>query len=207
MFEKAKAALMLLGTGALLSTMTTTAIPTAAQSEKTNMGSIFHNERLKALILPDSAIVGSASHRIIEGIWVPESKDPAKALAFPQQVKIECHNYGSDDRQCIEIDVTLAAVKTMVSVQDIDTEEYGVDLWDEHGVIASYGGGVSAPCQRHVLTMNFELGAVSLSDIPTHKKGCEAFKETNPYRLARGNYYVDTSPNNDMDRPIKVGKN
>ena len=204
MVKKAKATLTLFGIGVLLLLVST--VMTAAQSGKTDTASLFHNERLKALTLPDSAIVGSASHRIVEGIWVPESKDPAKALTFPQQVKIECDNNGVDGRQCIEIDVTLAAAKTIVSVQDIDTEEYKVDSWDEHGLIASYGGDTAAPCQRHVLTMNFESGEVSLSDIPTHRKGCEAFAETNPYRLVRGNYYVDTSPNNDMDKPAKVEK-
>ena len=107
----------------------------------------------------------------------------------------------------MEIAVTLAAVKGMVSVQDIDTEEYDIDSWDKHGLIASYGGDPAAPCQRHDLTMNFESGAVSVSDVPTHKKGCEPFTETNSYRLVRGHYYVDTSPNNDMDKPVKTGKN
>lgn len=58
---------------------------------------------------------------------------------------------------------------------------------------------LSVKC-HHVLTMTFDSGAVSSADIPTHEKGCEAFPETNSYRLARGNYYVDTSPANDMDK-------
>ena len=58
-------------------------------------------------------------------------------------------------------------------------------------------------CQRHVLTMDFDSGAVSVADIPTHKKGCEALKETDSYRLVRGNYYVGTSPGNNMDKPKK----
>jgi hypothetical protein len=58
--------------------------------------------------------------READGIWESESKDPSKTLAFPQQVKISCHNYGNDDRKCMEIIVTLAAVKTMVSLQEID---------------------------------------------------------------------------------------
>jgi hypothetical protein len=69
--------------------------------------------------------------------------------------------------------------------------------------LASYGGDSASRCQRHVLTMDFDSGAVSVSDIPTRKKGCEAFTETDSYRLVRGNYYVDTSPGNNMDKSKK----
>ena len=58
-------------------------------------------------------------------------------------------------------------------------------------------------CNRHVLTMTFAAGAVSTSDIPTHEKGCEPFPETNSYRLARGGYYIDTTPGNDAEKPVK----
>ncbi|SRR6266851_280842 len=76
--------------------------------------------------------------------------------------------------------------------------------WDAHGLLASYDPNVSAVatsdrCHHHVLTMTFASGAVSTSDIPTRAKGCEEFPETNSYRLVRGNYYVDTSPANDLD--------
>jgi len=93
----------------------------------------------------------------------------------------------------------------MVAIQEIEDEDYDVSSWDAHGLLASYGGDEvsGSRYQRHVLTMEFESGAVSISDIPTHKKGCEAFTEANSYRLVRGNYYVDTSPGNDMDKPKK----
>ncbi len=173
-----------------------------------NAQSLFSNDRLKVLTLPTRPIIGDVDYRTVDGIWVPESKDPGKKLVFPLQVKINCHNFGDNDRKCVEIVVALAPVAMMVSVQDIDSEEYDIDRWDAHGLIASYGGGegLSSRCQRHVLTMNFESGAVSVSDIPTHKKGCEAFTETDSYRLVRGGYYVDTSPNNDFDKPAKAGK-
>ena len=100
--------------------------------------------------------------------------------------------------------VTLGPVKDMVIIKDIDDTMYDVDRWDSHGLTASYGGGVRfSRCQRHVLTMDFDSGAVSVSDIPTRKKGCEVFTETNSYRLVRGMYYVDTSPGNDMDKVKK----
>jgi hypothetical protein len=51
--------------------------------------------------------------------------------------------------------------------------------------------------------MNFTSGVVTESDIPTHAKGCEIFTDTNTYQLASGNLYVDTSPNNDADKPTK----
>jgi hypothetical protein len=88
-----------------------------------------------------------------------------------------------------------------VAVEEIGTEDYDVDSWDSDGLIASRGGDVASPCQRHVLTIAFKLGRVTLVHVPTNKNGCEVFLETNSYRLVRGNYYVDTSPNNDMDKP------
>jgi hypothetical protein len=168
-------------------------------------GTLYHNERLKTISFPDSAIVASSGYLVVEGIWVPESKEASKALAFPQQVRLECRKYGSDDRRCTEITVTLIPAKWSVTVWRIDTAEYDADTWDAHGLVASYGGDISDKCQRHVLTIDFESGAVSLADVPTHKGGCEAFKETDSYRLVRGHYYVDTTPNNDMDKPAKVG--
>ncbi len=160
----------------------------------------FHNERLKANSLADFAIAGDGESRLVDGFWVSESKDPAKALTFPQQVKISCTRY---NKECMEISVTLGPVKDMVIIQDIDDTIYDVDRWDSHGLTASYGGAGFSRCQRHVLTMDFDSSAVSVSDIPTRKKGCEAFTETNSYRLVRGMYYVDTSPGNNMDKVKK----
>jgi hypothetical protein len=173
----------------------------ASAQESHSISSAFHNDRLKALVLKDMPITGDSFVRVVSGLWISESKDPAKALVFPQQVKITCTH---SDKSCKEWSVTLGPVQGMVSVTDVDETEYDVDTWDAHGLIASFGGGEGfSRCQRHVLTMDFDSGAVSVSDIPTHKKGCEAFTETDSYRLVRGNYYVDTSPGNDMDRAKK----
>jgi hypothetical protein len=167
-------------------------------SAQQRLSSIFHNERLKTNSYPDTSIVGNDHSRLVTGFWVSESKDPAKSLVFPQQVRIRCTRY---NKECAEISVTIAASKDLVSIQDIDDTTYEVNKWDAHGVTASYGGDpVLSPCQRHVLTMDFDSGAVSVSDIPTRKKGCEMFTETDSYRLERGFYYVDTSPGNDADK-------
>ena len=164
-----------------------------------------HNDRFKAVTYKDSPIIGPSGYRAVEGIWAPESKHASKALALPLQVRIECDNYGVHDRKCVEISVTLVPMPALVSVQEINTQEYVIDRWDADGLVASYGGGEgSSPCQRHVLTMDFQSGHVTAVDIPTHKKGCEAFVESNSYHLVRGNYYVDTSPNNDVDKRGKV---
>jgi len=162
------------------------------------------NPRLKTMAWPDQPIAGSSRYRVASGFWVPESKDPRKALGFPVQVRIECHKYSASDMRCTEIGLTLLLTKDAITVEDIQTAYYDIDSWDEHGLIASYGGDETASrCQRHVLTMVFESGAVSVSDLPTHKKGCEAFSETNSYRLSRGHYYVDTTPKNDLDKAAK----
>jgi hypothetical protein len=169
-------------------------------------GTVFHNERLKTITFPNRPIVVSSRYVTVEGIWVSESKEPGKALVFPQQVRIDCRTYGSDEKTCTEIALTLAPAEGVVGIGYIDTRKWDIDTWDAHGLVASYGGDdISDKCQRHVLTIAFESGAVSVADIPTHKRGCEAFKETNSYRLVRGHYYVDTSPNNDWDRSSKVG--
>lgn len=179
---------------------------TAVVAHAQNVASFLQNDRLKTISLPDAPIMGSDRSRFVSGFWVSESKDPQKKLVFPQQVKIECHSYASLPRECVEINVTIAAATGMVSIQEIDSSTYDVNTWDSRGLVASYGGDESSRCQRHVLTMEFASGAVSVSDIPTRVKGCEAFTETDSYRLVRGNYYVDTSPGNDMDKPYKPSK-
>jgi hypothetical protein len=161
--------------------------------------SFFHNERLKATVLSDRSITGDKSIRIVDGLWFPESKDPGKALLFPEQVKIVCTHAG---KVCRELSVVLAAAPGMVSIQEINETEYEVASWDARGLVAWHDPGLTG-CQRQVLTMDFDSGAVSVSDVPTHRKECAAFTETNTYRLARGTYYVDTSPGNDQDKPYQ----
>ncbi len=179
-----------------------------SSSAQTNSGlaELFHNGRLKLLSLPDRPVDGDSHHRIVDGVWVSESSGPDKQLVFPQQVEIECENWASDSRKCVEFGVTLSPTKAVVGIGELYKNEYGIDRWDDQGLIASYGGEeLDSACQRHVLTMHFASGAVSVSDIPTHTEGCEALKVTNSYRLVRGEYYVDTTPNNDADadKPIR----
>ena len=158
----------------------------------------FHNARLKTLTFPSPPLVKTKFYSysaVASGIWL--SEDPKKALVLPQQVKILC---SKSAKECTEISVTLGPVPTLVSIEDVDNTVYEVDKWDDHGLTASYGGDESSRCQRHVLTMDFESGAVSVSDIPTRKTGCEAFTETNSYKLVSGSYYIDTTPGNDFDK-------
>lgn len=163
-------------------------------------GQTFHNERLKTLVLPGSPLLKDKFHSftaLASGFWVSESNDRKKTLVFPQQVKIWC---SKNSKLCTETSVTLGIVPTMVSIQDVDNTDYPVDKWDEHGLTASFGGDATSRCQRHVLTIDFDSGAVSVADIPTRKAGCEAFTETNSYKLVSGQYYVDTTPGNDLDK-------
>jgi hypothetical protein len=178
----------------------TMVLATAHLTQAQMSSGMFHNERLKTLALSGPPLFKDKSNSrsaFATGIWVSESSDPQKALVLPQQVKIVCAKY---QKQCTEISVTLGPVKDMVGIQDVDTTIYDVDKWDEHGLTASYGGDESSRCQRHVLTIDFDSGAVSVSDIPTRKVGCEAFAETDSYKLVRGQYYVDTTPGNDLDK-------
>src|SRR5258707_10396998 len=135
----------------------------SAQQKTTSLTSVLHNDRLKALSLKDSPITGDTYLRLVSGFWVSESSDPSKTLVFPQQVKITCTH---SDKTCKELSVTLAPVVGMVSIQEIDEEEYAVDSWDGHGLVASYGGDEAyGRCQRHGLTMDFDSRAVSVADI------------------------------------------
>ena len=178
-----------------------TKLPVGAQPTGSLYGAI-REERLKRIEDKDYPIPVDNDYRGVDGVWVPESNDPAKALVFPEQVKITCTR---SEKTCRELKVTLGALGGMVSIIDIDEIDWPITSWDAHGLLASYGPDVSATaasdrCHSHVLTMAFGSGAVSTSDIPTHEKGCEEFFATDSYRLARGTYYVDTTPGNDMDK-------
>ena len=186
-----------------LTVVLTPGLCVSAQQKTSSQPSPFQNQRLKTLKLQDRQITGDNDLRLVTGYWVPESNDPSKALVLPQQVKVTCTRSA---KTCKELSITLAPTPQLVSIQDVDEQDYDVDSWDAHGLVASFGGGegLNSRCQRHVLTMDFDSGAVSVTDIPTHKKGCESFLETNSYRLIRGNYYVDTTPGNNVDQQKKV---
>lgn len=166
----------------------------------------FRNERLKRSENKDYPI--ETFHNtlvIVDGMWVPESKDPAKEIVFPEQVEIICRN---SEKTCEEMKVILGPMAGVIFIDSIEQTMWPITSWDDHGLLASYGPEASASaasdrCHRHVLAMTFSSGAVSTSDIPTHEKGCEMFPETASYRLTRGVYYIDTSPGNDEDRPYK----
>jgi hypothetical protein len=166
----------------------------------------FRNERLKRSEDKDYPIETFHNTRVIvDGMWVPESKDPAKEIVFPEQVEIICTH---SEMACEEMKVTLGPMTGVVFIDSIDQTIWPITSWDERGLLASYGPEVSAlsasdRCHHHVLAMTFASGAVSTSDIPTHEKGCEMFTETDSYRLTRGVYYIDTSPGNDQDRQYK----
>lgn len=176
--------------------------PVNTQNTK-SISAFLSNDRLKRHEIEAYPIVGDNNFRVIDGVWVPESNDPSKAMVFPEQVKISCTN---SNKTCQELKITLGVTQGLVEVMSIDETDWPITLWDTHGLLASYGpdtsptAAASDRCHSHILSMTFDSGAVSISDIPTHEKGCAMFTETNSYRLARGYYYVDTSPGNDMDK-------
>jgi hypothetical protein len=170
-----------------------------------SLSRVFHNDRLKRGELKDYEITGDSQWRSVSGMWVPESNDPANDLLFPEQVTITCTQHS---RTCQEMKVTLGVMAGIVTIEDIGQTIWQINSWDEHGLLAAYdtdpsANAASERCHRHVLSMSFASGAVSTSDIPTHEKGCEAFKTTDSYRLVRGNYYIDTTPGNNGDKPVK----
>jgi hypothetical protein len=185
--------------------------PTKAEQPATKIdskapSSLFHNPRLKSNLfeLTEIKIGGSEDYRIVDGIWLPESTDPSKRLIFPEQASIWCTR---SEMSCEVASIELEVQSGLVNIPPIQHDEYHVDSWGSDSLSASYGpwnvGNLSDKCHRHVLVMNFKSGVVTLSDISTHAEGCEMFAESDTYRLGHGDYYIDTTPNNDADQPKK----
>jgi hypothetical protein len=127
----------------------------------------------------------------LSGIW--RSEVPGVFLVSPEQVWIECE---AQEKQCRVLRVRFDLDKLGVSIQGPDETDYQVISWDAKSLFATHDPDVLDRCHRSVLTINAAGGDASVSDIPTHEKGCEIFKDTNSYRLVTGNYYVDTTPDN-----------
>jgi hypothetical protein len=143
-------------------------------------------------------IGGSDSYRIASGIWSPDSQEPGKALAFPEEVSIRCVR---SEQTCHVATVELIQVENgtsgRITIYPPDNEDYTVESWDSRALMASYS--ITIPispehCHESILAMNFQSKTVSLTDIPTHEKGCEAYQETNSYRLSEGEYYIEVKP-------------
>lgn len=178
----------------------------ASKIDAQKQSSMFYNPRLKSNYWKFQGIDigGSENYRIANGIWLPESSDPAKGLTFPEQSSIWCTR---SEMSCEVASLDLEVQSELVNIPAIEHDEYHVDSWNSDSLSASNGpwkiGNLSDKCQRHILVMNFKSGVVTLSDISTHAKGCEMFAESNTYRLSPGDYYVDTTSNNDADKPKK----
>ena len=141
-------------------------------------------------------------------MWVPDSDHPVNELLFLEQVTITCTQPSGT---CEELKIILEPFGGLIFIDGIDETTWQITSWDEHGLLATYDADPSSKkvderCHRHVLSMSFASGAVSTSDIPTHEKGCESFRQTDSYRLVRGQYYVDTTPGNHGGNSIKPNK-
>jgi hypothetical protein len=174
----------------------------AKASATANDGSttkFLQNDRLKLYTHPDSPIDNYHKHLVfVSGVWLAESKDEKNGLAFPVQAKITCsHGWKQNLGTCEETTVSIVPASGMVQVGDLDSTTYDITRWDDDGLVANE----TDFCHLHILTIAFKVGAVAVSDIPTHDVGCEAFLATNSYRLARGHYWIDTTPDNDLDKP------
>jgi hypothetical protein len=166
-----------------------------------SLSAFLSNDRLKSEQFPDEPIEVPEYVVVVDGMWMPSPTEPEKSLVFPEQVRIICTQ---SDMNCRVSTVTLGAVEGMVKIDTIDAEDYPIDTWDKNSIHASMGAdkfekpNTPNRCHRHAITISFESGAVIEADVPTGEKGCETFSETNTYRLVRGNYYVDTTPANNL---------
>jgi hypothetical protein len=155
--------------------------------------------RLKRNLYGDSPLtVFSDGSFMADGIWIPEPDDSAHALVWPEQSTISCDKGA---KYCMEMQVQFLSVANAITVKGPDLTLWEIKSWDKNSLLADYGPfpnlvSGSEKCEKHVLSIVFASGTVSTSDIPTHGTGCESHKETNSYRLARGDYIIDTSPHN-----------
>jgi hypothetical protein len=155
--------------------------------------------RLKKVLLSIPALTAFDDNSLMaDGIWIPEPDDSAHALAFPEQTTISCNK---GEKYCMENEVTFLSVANAIQVKGPDLTLWEIKSWDKNSLLAEYGPFLSSTtlsdkCQKHVLSIVFSSQTVNASDIPTHGSGCETLKETTSYRLARGWFVIDTSPNN-----------
>jgi hypothetical protein len=137
------------------------------------------------------------------GIWIPEPDDKTHQLVYPEQTRIICNK---GEQNCLEMQLSFTSVgNDFVMVDGPEETIWPIKSWDKKSLLAEYGplpmlSKLSEKCESHVLSIVFESGTVTTSDIPTHGKGCEPITETNSYRLASGWYEVDTSPHDDAIR-------
>jgi hypothetical protein len=114
---------------------------------------------------------------------------------MPEQVRIACVR---SEKICHVYTVRLIQIEDentgRVSIDPKD-EDYEVQSWDARTLSASTRNdfaGINGNCFTSLLTMNFKSKTVvTLTDIPTHEKGCEDFVEANSDRLAEGAFYFD----------------
>lgn len=138
----------------------------------------------------------------VEGIWIPQPDTAPNQLVFPEQVTIICDK---GNPNCLEMRDEFVAVGDLISIKGPDETYWPIKSWDKNSLFAEYGPwlhSIEGPdkCQKHILSVLFASNTVTTSDIPDHAKGCEEFKETHTYSLASGDYYIDTSPNNNAFR-------
>jgi hypothetical protein len=110
---------------------------------------------------------------------------------------------------CHELTVPLGVTQDTIFIMHSEETLWPINSWNADAIFASYGPVLTAKpgtgdrCQRHVLSLTLASGAVSKSVVPTNEKGCEAFQKIDTFRLIQGNFYVDTTPNNDAETTKK----
>ncbi|MGD1108459.1 MAG: hypothetical protein ABR865_15570 [Terracidiphilus sp.] len=171
------------------------------QQKETNLLKLIHNDHIKRFeVAIPSLIVEPDGSLDADGIWIPEPDDKAHQLIYPEQARIICNK---GEQSCLEMQLSFTSVgNEFVMVNGPEETIWPIKSWDKTSLLAEYGpfpmsSKLSDKCESHVLSIMFASGAVTTSDIPTDREGCEAIKETNSYRLAGGWYDVDTSPHND----------
>jgi len=158
----------------------------------------FGNNRLKAIAYPDSPIKPLLGTAGADGIWLPD--DSKSQPPFAEQVDISCVK---GEGLCHELTIPLGVTSASIHVMHPEETLWPIKSWNADSIIASYGPvpdanpGSGDRCQRHVLSITLASGAVSTSVVPTNEKGCEAFQKVETSRLIQGNFYVDTTPDND----------
>ena len=156
-------------------------------------------QRLKIWNVPDRPFNDYERHHELSvwGVWIPDSKD-SKPLDLPEQVEIRCkkgYKKGSPE-ECAGTTVQLSTgAPEAVLVFSLEKTQYEIESWNDAGLVASH----MSACRRQTLTIDFGTGLARTSYIPLPGPTC-LDPGTRSYRLVRGYYYVDTTPNNDLDK-------
>ena len=142
------------------------------------------------LVFGDKNPYGRQDLITASGVWVPDSANPQKALFIKQQVAISCirNSDVAHNDECVELITSFAIMGGTVVLSAPSEVDFKIAKWGDDGVTASSS---DEKCAVQHLFISVPTDKVSVTDAPTHAKGCEAINEQNSYNLVNASYQID----------------